>query len=438
MLKKTERLRENDRAHLWHPFTSIDALASTTFPVIERADGVFLYDTDGNRYYDGISSWWCMNLGHRHPKLVKAMQEQAARLDNSILGGMSHENAVLLAEEIARITPGGLMHTLFASDGACAAEAALKIALQYWANNEAPRRNRFVSLADGYHGDTLGAVSVGYVERFHRPFSSLFTPSLRAPSPRCFHCRWGKEPGTCSVECFNAMESIIEENAETVAACIVEPLCQGAAGMRIYPAAYLKKLRDLTRRHHILLIIDEIAVGFGRTGKLFASLLAGIEPDIMCLGKALTGGMLPLSATVVTDEIYESFRSAGGRDRTFYHGHSTCGSPITMQVARTACNVYEEDKVLENAAPAMRALEEGFARLAGHRSVYKTAALGMMSSLEITEDAGGAAYAAKVALRAAGEGLFIRPLGDILYLWPPLTTTEEEMHDMLAILERVL
>jgi adenosylmethionine-8-amino-7-oxononanoate aminotransferase len=234
------------------------------------------------------------------------------------------------------------------------------------------------------------------------------------------------------------MEAVVHEHHASIAACIVEPLCQGAAGMRIYPAAYLQKLRRLTREYGILLIADEIAVGFGRTGELFASGLAGIEPDIMCLGKALTGGMLPLSATVVTREIHDAFRNTGSRDRTFYHGHTTCGSPITMKAALEACRIYERGRVLAEAAEAMQALHQGFDDFASLDCVYKPAQLGMMSALEIREEAGGAVRAGEVALNALKRGLFIRPLGPVLYLWPPLTTTGDQMHEMLLIMKEAL
>jgi len=431
-------LFEADLAHLWHPFTDIHALQGGGWPIIQRAEGVCLYDTGGREYLDGISSWWCVNLGHRHPRLLAAARAQLDVLDHSILGGMSHPNAIRLAERLAGAAPGGLTRAFFASDGASAVEAALKIALQYWANLGQPGRHRFVSLAGGYHGDTLGAVGVGYVEAFHRSFRPAVIRSLQAASPHCFHCPHGLSPGDCDLPCFDSMERTIREHHGQIAAVIVEPICQGAAGMRIYPADYLRRLRRLCDECGVLLIADEIAVGFGRTGRLFACEHAGISPDILCLGKALTGGLLPLSATLVAESIYDAFRSPPGEDRTFYHGHTTCGSPITTAVALAVLDAFEQEHILPRARPTMKALAAGIARLADLPCVHRTASLGMMSSVEIAEPAGGAALASRAAAKALEAGLFIRPLGNVLYLWPPLTTTVEQMMRMVELLERAV
>lgn len=434
-MNAADELRALDRAHLWHPFTRIAQIEAAPFPIMTRAEGSYLYDNDNRAYLDGISSWWCVNLGHRHARIVAAVRAQLETLDQSILGGMSHPGAIRLAARLAALTPGPLCRVIYASDGASAVEAALKIALQYWVNVGRPERQVFVSLADAYHGDTLGALGVGYVERFHHSFSGVLHASLRAESPHCFHCRHGMAPDACALECFGAMERIIARDGRRIAAVIVEPICQGAAGMRIYPARYLARLRALCDTHEILLIADEIAVGFGRTGRMFACEHADIAPDILCLGKALTGGMLPLSATVTTDAVYATFRDDGARDRTFYHGHTTCGSPITTAAALAACDVFTEERIIERARPSMQVLAGGFAHLAAHPEIHRTAALGMMGVLELTPEAGGAQRALAVAGAALARGLFVRPLGPILYLWPPLTATPEEtarMHALLA------
>ncbi len=433
-----ESLHKTDLTHLWHPFTDINSLQAGDWPIIERAEGVCLHDTDGREYLDGISSWWCVNLGHRHPRLLAAARAQLDVLDQSILGGMSHPNAIRLAERLASVTPDGLVRTFFASDGASAVEAALKIALQYWANLGRPERHRFVSLVDGYHGDTLGAVGVGYVEAFHRSFRPAVIRSLEAASPHCFHCPHGLAPADCGVACFASMERIVRESHEQLAAVIIEPICQGAAGMRIYPPEYLRRLRRLCDECDVLLIADEIAVGFGRTGTLFACEHAGISPDILCLGKAMTGGLLPLSATVATERIYDAFRSPPGEDRTFYHGHTTCGSPITAAVALAVLDVFEEEDILNRVRPAMEALADGIARLANLPCVHRTASLGMMSAVEIAESAGGASLARRAAAKALEAGLFIRPLGGVLYLWPPLTTTVEQVERMVDLMAKAL
>ena len=252
----TDALGESDRKHVWHPYTDIAWVEGTDFPIIERAEGVRLYDRSGRGILDGISSWWACNLGHGHPRLVEAIRRQAQTLQHSILGGLSHPNAIRLAERLAAISPEGLTRAFFASDGACAVEAALKIALQYRANTGAPGRNRFVSLCSSYHGDTLGAMGVGFVPGFHAAFKGVLRESYRADSPDCAHCPAGRTRDTCSVECFGSMRRIVEAHHDEVTAVIVEPLVQAAAGVRIYPEEYLHRLRSLCDEHDILLIAD--------------------------------------------------------------------------------------------------------------------------------------------------------------------------------------
>ncbi|MEE8419544.1 MAG: aminotransferase class III-fold pyridoxal phosphate-dependent enzyme, partial [Dehalococcoidales bacterium] len=253
--------RQRDIRHLWHPCTDINAFETMEFPVIERASGAYLYEVGGRALLDGIASWWCVNLGHGHPKLIKAIQDQASLLQHAILGGMSHPNAIALAERLAEITPGELSHSFFCSDGASAVESALKIAVQYWANTGVENRTCFVGLEDGYHGDTLGAMGIGYIDAFHRDYRDLTRPAYRALCPHCAQCPCDKEPESCDIECFSSMESIINEHHKEIAAVIVEPLCQGAAGVHIYPEEYLKRLRRLCDDYGLILIADEIAVG---------------------------------------------------------------------------------------------------------------------------------------------------------------------------------
>jgi adenosylmethionine-8-amino-7-oxononanoate aminotransferase len=429
-----DELRQRDIRHLWHPCTEITSFESSPFPIIERAGGVYLYEVGGRALLDGIASWWCVNLGHRHPKLVEAIRRQADKLQHSILGGMSHPNAIELARRLAEITPGDLSHSFFAGDGASSVEAALKIARQYWVNVGEKERTRFIGLADGYHGDTLGAIGVGYVEAFHRDFKDIIHPAYHASSPHCAQCPYGKEPEVCDIECFASMQQLVEEHHQETAAVIVEPLCQGAAGVRIYPEEYLRRLRRLCDQYSLLLIADEIAVGFGRTGNMFACERAGIAPDLMTVGKGLTGGYLPMSAVIVTDTIYDSFRSLGDRDRTFYHSHTFGGNPITSALALTALAVYQEEKVLEKCQPRSLQLEQGMRQLGTMLQQSKVGAMGMMGVVEINDVSGGARRASLIARRAYELGLFIRPLGRAVYLWPPLTSTEEELGQMLSIL----
>lgn len=431
-------LKDSDLRFLWHPYTDIVSFEKTRFPIIERADGLYLYDVNGKPILDGVSSWWGVNLGHSHPRIVEAITTQAPLLQHSIIGGMSHPNAIRLAEKLVEITPDGLDRVFFAGDGSSAVEAALKISLQYFYNTGHPRRNRFVALQDAYHGDTLGAMGVGFVPGFHTPYESVLRKSLRADSPHCFHCPAGKSRSSCDVECFASMEGIVTGNHSEIAAVIVEPLCQGAAGMRLYPEEYLRRLRALCDRYSILLIADEIAVGFGRTGHMFACDRAGISPDLMCLGKGLTGGMLPMSATLASAPIYASFRSTPETDRTFYHGHTYCGNPITSAAALAAIGAYIDDEVVEKSEPSSRALAAGFEKLRSLDTVADTASLHMIGTLEVTPSAGGAAFARAVASKALDLGLQIRPLGPVIYIWPPLITPPDTVREMLDLLETAL
>lgn len=429
--------RQRDIRHLWHPCTDINAFEKTQFPVIERASGVYLYEVGGRALLDGIASWWCVNLGHGHPKLIKAIQDQASQLQHAILGGMSHPNAIALAERLAEITPGELSHSFFCSDGASAVESALKIAVQYWANNGQENRTRFVGLEDGYHGDTLGAMGIGYIDAFHRDYRDMVRPAYRALSPHCAQCPCEKEPESCGIECFSSMEEIIEEHHKEIAAVIVEPLCQGAAGVHIYPETYLRRLRRLCDDYNLILIADEIAVGFGRTGSMFACERAGIAPDIMTVGKGLTGGYMPLSAVIATSRIYDSFRNKenDSRDNTFNHSHTFGGNPIITALALAAIKVYEEEGVLEKCRPRISQLAEGMGGLGNNLKKSKVRAMGMMGVVEVNDASGGAERAARIGQRAYQLGLFLRPRGRAVYLWPPLTTTEDELGKMISIID---
>jgi len=433
-----EGLRHRDLKYVWHPYTQMSSFEKMNFPVIERAQGVYLYEVGGRPLLDGIASWWCVNLGHSHPKLINAVCEQAGKLQHAILGGMSHPQVIELAEKLAALTPAGLKRTFFSGDGASSIEAALKIAVQYWVNIGEKGRTKFIALTDGYHGDTLGAVGVGYVDTFHKCYKEVIHQAYRAQSPHCAQCPCGKAPETCDIECFNSMKTLIRNHHSETAAVVVEPLCQGAAGIRIYPEEYLRRLGDLCCQYGLILIADEIAVGFGRTGSMFACDLAGITPDMMTLGKGMTGGMLPMSAVIVTDTIFESFRTENEQDRTFYHGHTFCGNPITSAVALAAIRIYQEEGVLENLKPRIEQLKAGMEELGMMLDNSAVRTLGLIGVVEVNDSSGTAARARGIAEHAYKMGLLIRPLGRAVYLWPPLTVTEAELGRMLFILKSAI
>jgi adenosylmethionine-8-amino-7-oxononanoate aminotransferase len=424
-----------DYRHLWHPYTDINRYEQAPYRSIERAEGVYLIDSEGKRYLDGIASWWALNLGHGHPRLVQAIQDQAATLQHCIIGNLAHPKAVELAAQLARLAPGDLNHCYFASDGSSAIEAALKIALQYWVNQGRPGRNQFLGLELGYHGDTLGTIAVGFVPQFHGPFEHMLRPGLRAPVPFGFSA---SEEEAAMAEALPKLEAMFEQHHEELAAVIVEPMCQGAAGMRIYPAAYLRRIRELCDEHNVLLIADEIAVGFGRTGTLWACDHAGVTPDILCLGKGLTGGYLPMSAAIVTEEIYDSFRNNGGPDKTFYDGHTFCGNPITSALAVAALDVYTEEQIVARIQPRITQLAAGMAQIAQHPAIENHKCLGMVGMCVVREEAGGVDLARRTTQRAMEMGLYLRPLGRVLYLWPPLITSDAELADMVRLLEQAI
>jgi adenosylmethionine-8-amino-7-oxononanoate aminotransferase len=444
------RLRAMDARHLWHPYTDIPRHEREGAPVIARAEGIYLYTADGRRLIDGISSWWCVALGHGRPEIVEAIRRQAGILTHSILGGLTHEPAIELAARLAALCPGDLSHVHFASDGASAVECALKIALQYWHNLGRPRRKKFACLESAYHGDTLGAVGVGYIPAFHVPFQGAVIPGLRAKSPYDPLTPLGRGLASCAPGSLASMERLVEKNAEDLAAVIVEPVIQGAAGAWIYPPEYVGWLRALCDRHGLLLIADEIAVGLGRTGRRLACDHAVVAPDILCLGKALTGGTLPLSAAIATGKVYDAFRSIPGQDRMLYHGHTFCGNPPACAAALAMLDVFERERVIERSEPVARRMAEGLAALCEkYRPVFRQwRAIGMVGVLELDPATGGGAASPQTAAingaaamgeaikrEALARGLFLRPLAGSVYLWPPLTTTLEEMNDILGILD---
>jgi len=426
-------------SRVWHPYTS-HSMAANGLPVIVRGKGVYLFDEDGNRYLDAISSWWCCNLGHGHPRVAAAIRAQTDALQHSILGGLSHPRAEELAAALAKLMPDDRRHVLFGSDGASAVEAALKIAVQFWNNTGRPGKTRFACLHNAYHGDTLGAVSVGYMDTFHRPFRDMVFPVHQAESPCCTQCRYDKSPDSCDVECMVSMEEILDRNSDELAAVIVEPLCQGAGGMRMHSPRYLDRLHERCREYSVLLIVDEIAMGMGRTGSMFAFEQAAIDPDIVCVGKGLSAGSLPISATLVSDRLFETF-SDGPEDHTFYHGHTFAGNPIAAAAAVETLAVYEEDAIVDRSRALGRVLAEELSPLSESEQVIDVRCLGMVGAVELgiaPGDPDGAALAATTRSALMKEGILTRPLGNVIYLMLPLVTPENVLVDAVRALRKAV
>ncbi len=425
---KTPHPDDSARDRVWHPYTRFSALSAPDgLPCIVGAKGVDLIASDGRRLFDAISSWWACALGHSHPRLVEAIRRQAGELQHSILGNLTHPGAAELARQLAELMPTPDRHVMFASDGASAIEAALKIALQFHANRGAPARRRFAYLEGAYHGDTLGAISVGYLDSFHEPFRSVLAPALRLPVPRT-----PEEEGRIA----DAVRQTVRQHRDELAALVVEPLCQGAAGMRMYPPAFLRFLADLSRECGIVLIADEIAMGFGRTGRFFAFEHAGIDPDIVCVGKALSGGYLPISAAIVRDNIYETFADRPA-DHTFYHGHTFCGNPIACAAALEALRLYRELDIPACARRLEAAMRAELEPLRAHPGVKDVRFLGAIAAVELADlDPPGVASrrAQVIRERLLEHNILLRPLGPVVYLMPPLVTPPNRIRSVATTL----
>jgi adenosylmethionine-8-amino-7-oxononanoate aminotransferase len=438
-----DRLRQWDHAHLWHPFTALADWAAAEPLIIERAEGVYLYDIAGRRYLDGVSSLWCNVHGHRHPALDAAVRAQLEKVAHSTLLGVSHPAAIELARALVERAPAGLTRVFFSDDGATAVEVALKMAFQYWRQkpDPEPARTLFVCLGDAYHGDTLGDVSVGGVERFHAMFAPLLFPVLRAPAPHCYRCPLGLERPDCAIACLDTVEALLQEHAGAVAAVVVEPLVQGAAGMIVHPEGYLRGLSALCRKHRTFLIADEVAVGFGRTGTLFACAQEDVTPDFLCLAKGLTGGYLPLAATLTTEEVAAAFNTTAAEGKTFYHGHTYGGNPLGAAVALANLQIFDDEATLAKLEPKTARLAQRLGEFARLPHVGDVRQRGLIAGVELVADkATKAPYpaarqmGARVCTRARESGLLIRPLGDVLVIMPPLSIRLEELDEMLDVM----
>ena len=412
---------------IWHPFTQ-EALDPQPLH-IERGEGVYLYARDGRTLIDAISSWWVNLHGHAHPLIAEAIAEQARKLEHVIFAGFTHDAAEELASRLRLILPQPLEHIFFSDDGSTAVEVALKMALQYWRNLGKARKNRFVALEHAYHGDTVGAMSVGADSDFVAPFEELRFPVLRVPSAYCFRCPVGKQRATCDIDCTEPLARLLEERHGEIAAVIVEPLLQGAGGMIVHPVEFLQRIRKLCTEYDVLLIADEVLTGFGRCGRMFACDLAGVVPDIMCLSKGLTGGFLPLAATVCTTAIYETFRSAD-RGRTFFHGHSYTANPLGCAAAIASLKIFDSEPVFERIAAIEGIHRQHAPALAKHAAVADVRTIGTVMALELKADDPGYFSELRPALYDfyLSKGVLLRPLGNVVYILPPYIVTAEQLH----------
>ena len=442
---RTTTLINWDRTYLWHPFTQMQEWEQEEPLIIERGKGPYLMDTEGKRYLDGTSSIWVNLHGHRHPSLDRAMKNQLDRLAHSTLLGLSNPPAIQLARELIRIAPKGLKRVFYSDNGSTAVEVALKMAVQYWQQRrpEAGPKHTFLHLKLAYHGDTIGAVSVGNIELFHSRFKALLFPTLEADPPYCYRCPLNLTYPSCQMACLDPIERILKERHRELAGFIIEPLVQAAAGMITAPPGYLKKVRELCTRYDVLLIADEVATGFGRTGKMFACQHEGVTPDLMAISKGLTGGYMPLAATLTTEEIYNAFLGTYEDFKTFFHGHSYTGNPLGCAVALANLEVFRKEKTLARLQPKIKTMARLLQPLWQLPHVGDIRQQGFMAAIELVEDKKTrkpypleARMGHRVTREARRHGLLLRPLGHIMVLMPPLSTDDRTLTRMVAILHQ--
>jgi adenosylmethionine-8-amino-7-oxononanoate aminotransferase len=440
MATKNQRELENDdKKYIWHPFTQMRGYLKETPLIIEEGTGCILKDMEGNRYIDGVSSLWTNVHGHRKEKLDLALKEQLDKIAHSTLLGLSNVPAIRLAKKLIDIAPGGLTKVFYSDNGSTANEIALKMAFQYHQQAPAGNRNKkkFIRLSNAYHGDTIGSVSIGGIDLFHSMYKDLLFPSYRVEAPYCYRCTFGMSYPSCSLHCVSPLEETLKDHNREIAALVIEPLVQGAGGILIQPPGYLKKVRELCTRYRVFMIADEVAVGFGKTGRMFACEHENVVPDIMALAKGISGGYLPLAATLVKEEIYEGFLGEFEEFKTFFHGHTFTGNPLACAVAVANLEVFEEERTLDTLREKIVHLAEKLQPFNGLAHVGEVRQCGFMVGTElVAERKTKQLYPPEkrtghhVTMEARKRGVIIRPLGDVVVLMPPLSISKDEIDQL--------
>jgi len=439
-LERTERLRQSDRKAIWHPFTQMADWEKDDPLVIERGAGNYLFDTEGRKYFDGVSSLWVNLFGHNRKEIGEAVRAQLDRVAHSTFLGLTHPPAIELAEMLLDLSPSGLSRVFYSDNGSTAMEIAIKMAFQYWCQRKdgTEAKREFLALSEAYHGDTIGSVSAGGIDLFHKIFRPLLFPVRRIPAPHCYRCPYGMSRPSCALFCADRMEEEVRARKEVLAAAIVEPLVQGAAGMLLMPEGYLARLRAVTKECGVLLICDEVATGFGRTGTMFACDQEGVSPDIMAVAKGLSGGYLPLAATLATEEIYRAFLGPYEEFRTFFHGHSYTANPLGCAAAIATLSIFGREDVLARVSRLAGTMAGELAKLSGHRNVGDIRQKGLMAGIEIVADRKARErfppeqkVGPRVTRKVRDRGIILRPLGDVVVLFPPLSSTEEEIEALV-------
>lgn len=437
---RTKELALKDKKHIWHPFTQMQDWQSEEILIIEKGEGNYLIDTEGKRYLDGVSSLWCNVHGHRVPEIDDAIRDQLSKIAHSTFLGLSNVPAIELGEKLVEIAPRGLSRVFYSDSGSEAVEIALKMAYQYCQQKGYKAKKKFVKLTQSYHGDTIGSVSIGGIDLFHQMYEPLLfgTYSVEAP----YRYRW---PGTDDPQkvmeaSLEQLESVLARHHEELVAFVMEPRMQGAAGMIDQPHGYIRRVRELTAKHNVLLICDEVATGFGRTGTMFACDSEGVTPDILTAAKGLTGGYLPLAATLTTEEIYEGFLGSYAEMKTFFHGHTFTGNPLAASAALANLKLFETRGTIEALQPKIEILKERFARFYDLKAAGDIRQAGFMAGIELVRDKKTKdsypweeKIGVRVIMKAREKGAILRPLGPVIVLMPPLSIEEGELHKLLDI-----
>lgn len=430
-----ENWAEKDLEYIWHPCSQMKDYEELKPIVIKKGEGAYLYDIEGNKYLDVISSWWCNLLGHCNPTINKAVKEQIDKLEHVIFANLTHTQAIRLCERLTKILPQGLCKFNFTDNGSSAIEAAMKVSFQYHQQTGNPQKTKFMALTDAYHGETIGALSAGDCDLYTKLYKPILMDIKKVKAPDCYRCPYGKNRDNCSCECFEYAKKAFEENGEETSAILVEPLLQGSAGMKIYPPLYLKKLRELCDEYNVHLIADEIATGFGRTGKMFAFEHAKVSPDIMCLSKGLTGGYMPMALFVTTQKIYDAFYADYNTGKAFMHSHTYSGNPLACSAANAVLDILEDGSVLktaqQNAKYFNNLIKEKFL---SHKNVGEVRHIGLINAIEIVKNKktkesfdSKLRTGYQIYKKALKRGVILRPLGDIIYFNPPLIIEKKDM-----------
>ena len=444
-MKKTKEkeLILKDKKYTWHPFTQMKDWVEEDVLLVERGEGNYLIDASGNKYLDGVSSLWCNVHGHNIKELNNAISKQLKKIAHSTFLGLSHPEAIYLSEKLVEITPKKLTRVFYSDSGSEAVEVAIKMAYQYWQQKKQKKKTKFAKLSNSYHGDTLGSVSVGGIELFHELYSPLLFETYEIPSPYSYRWKTGSNPQRVLEESLDVMEKTFKERGENIAAFVMEPMMQGAAGMINQPKGYISRARELTKKYNILLIFDEVATGFGRTGKMFASEHENVAPDLMTVAKGLTGGYLPLAATLTTEEIYNAFLGKAEELKTFFHGHTYTANPLACSVSLASIKLFEKNKILQKIQNKISVAEKWLKKIRKLNHVGDVRQSGMMIGVELVkEKRTREAYSVKekigvkVIRKAREKGVILRPLGNVIVLMPPLSIKKKELEKLFSVTEK--